>query len=84
MSRATATARSVEEAEAETLLEVTDLKTHFLTPRGRVRAVDGVSLILKRGKTLGIVGESGSGKTIFARSVMNLLPKENVDPLRRA
>jgi len=68
----------VEEAEAETLLEVTDLKTHFLTPRGRVRAVDGVSLILKRGTTLGIVGESGSGKTIFARSVMNLLPKENV------
>jgi peptide/nickel transport system ATP-binding protein len=78
MSRATATARSVEEAEAETLLEVTDLKTHFLTPRGRVRAVDGVSITLKRGTTLGVVGESGSGKTIFARSVMNLLPKENV------
>jgi peptide/nickel transport system ATP-binding protein len=68
----------VEEAESETLLEVTDLKTHFLTPRGRVRAVDGVSLTLKRGTTLGVVGESGSGKTIFARSVMNLLPKENV------
>jgi len=78
MSRATATARSVEEAEAETLLEVSDLKTHFLTPRGRVRAVDGVSITLKRGTTLGVVGESGSGKTIFARSVMNLLPKENV------
>ena len=78
MSRATPAARSVEEAESETLLEVTDLKTHFLTPRGRVRAVDGVSLTLKRGTTLGIVGESGSGKTIFARSVMNLLPKENV------
>jgi peptide/nickel transport system ATP-binding protein len=68
----------VEEAESETLLEVIDLKTHFLTPRGRVRAVDGVSLTLKRGTTLGVVGESGSGKTIFARSVMNLLPRENV------
>jgi peptide/nickel transport system ATP-binding protein len=78
MSSATAAARSVEEAESETLLEVIDLKTHFLTPRGRVRAVDGVSLTLKRGTTLGVVGESGSGKTIFARSVMNLLPRENV------
>ncbi|MET0325459.1 MAG: ATP-binding cassette domain-containing protein, partial [Ilumatobacteraceae bacterium] len=55
-----------------------DLRTHFLTPFGRVRAVDGVNLTLARGTTLGVVGESGSGKTIFARSVMNLLPKENV------
>ena len=68
----------MEDAESETLLEVTDLKTHFLTARGRVRAVDGVNLTLNRGATLGIVGESGSGKTIFSRSVMNLLPKENV------
>ncbi len=60
------------------LLEVVDLKTHFLTPRGRVRAVDGVNLSLARGTTLGLVGESGSGKTIFARSIMNLLPKSNV------
>ncbi len=56
------------------LLEVTDLSTSFETDRGVVRAVDGVSLQLERGKTLGIVGESGSGKTVLSRSIMNLLP----------
>ena len=60
------------------LLNVVDLKTHFLTDRGTVLAVDGVSLSLDRGKTLGVVGESGSGKTILSRSIMGLLPKRNV------
>jgi peptide/nickel transport system ATP-binding protein len=60
------------------LLEVIDLSTHFRTERGVVRAVDGVSLSLNRGQTLGIVGESGSGKTILSRSIMGLLPKSNV------
>ena len=60
------------------LLKVVDLKTHFRTERGTVRAVDGVSLNLTRGKTLGVVGESGSGKTILSRSIMGLLPSRNV------
>jgi peptide/nickel transport system ATP-binding protein len=60
------------------LLEVTDLRTSFTTPRGRVRAVDGVSLTLDRGRSLGIVGESGSGKTVLSRSIMGLLTGRNV------
>ena len=56
------------------LLELTDVKTHFRTARGLVRAVDGVTFNLDRGKALGIVGESGSGKTILSRSIMGLLP----------
>jgi peptide/nickel transport system ATP-binding protein len=63
---------------AHKLLVVKDLKTHFLSERGRVRAVDGVSLSLEQGRTLGVVGESGSGKTILSRSIMGLLPKRNV------
>jgi len=60
------------------LLKVVDLKTHFRTERGTVRAVDGVSLTLAQGRTLGVVGESGSGKTILSRSIMGLLPSRNV------
>ena len=59
------------------LLEVNDLRTHFRTERGTVRAVDGVSFRLERGRCLGIVGESGSGKTVLSRSIMGLLPSSN-------
>jgi len=60
------------------LLEVRGVRTHFKTPRGVLRAVDGVSLDLDRGMTLGIVGESGSGKSVLARSIMRLLPRKNL------
>jgi oligopeptide/dipeptide ABC transporter ATP-binding protein len=62
----------------EPLLVVDDLHTSFRTGRGTVRAVDGVSLSVSRGKTLGIVGESGSGKTVLSRSIMGLLPPRDV------
>jgi oligopeptide/dipeptide ABC transporter ATP-binding protein len=64
--------------QSRDLLDVRDLRTGFRTGRGLVRAVDGVSLSLDRGRTLGIVGESGSGKTVLSRSIMGLLPKRNV------
>ena len=60
---------------ADTLLEVRDLRTHFMTRRGLVRAVNGVSFELKKGETLGLVGESGSGKTITCLSILRLLPR---------
>lgn len=57
------------------LLVINDLRTHFHTDEGIVKAVDGVSLNLKKGETLGIVGESGSGKSMLAMSVMGLIPR---------
>jgi oligopeptide transport system ATP-binding protein len=56
------------------LLEVKNLSTHFFTPDGVVKAVNGISYDLNEGETLGIVGESGSGKSVSALSLMRLIP----------
>lgn len=55
------------------LLEVNNLKTSFFTDAGEVKAVNGVSFTLDKGKVLGIVGESGSGKSVTAYSIMQIL-----------
>ena len=55
------------------LLEVKDLHTSFFTDNGEVKAVNGISFFLDRGKILGIVGESGSGKSVTAYSIMQIL-----------
>ncbi len=55
------------------LLEVNNLQTSFFTDAGEVKAVNGVSFSLERGKVLGIVGESGSGKSVTAYSIMQIL-----------
>lgn len=57
------------------LLEVSGLCTEFVSAAGTVRAVDGISLSVRKGETLGIVGESGCGKSITSLSIMQLLPK---------
>ncbi|GJE01229.1 ABC transporter ATP-binding protein [Methylobacterium isbiliense] len=58
---------------AEPILEVRDLAVHFATPHGTLRAVDGVSLSLRRGETLGLVGESGCGKSTLGRAILRLV-----------
>ena len=63
------------------LLKIENLATGFQTERGLVRAVDGVSFELEKGKTLGVVGESGCGKTVTAMSIVDLLPKPSGEVL---
>ena len=57
------------------LLEVENLQTHFRTPDGINRAVDGVSFQVDEGETLAIVGESGCGKSVTAMSILRLIPE---------
>ncbi len=61
--------------ENKLILDVKDLKVHFHIDQGTVKAVDGVSFSLQKGKSLGIVGESGCGKTVTALSLMLLHPQ---------
>jgi peptide/nickel transport system ATP-binding protein len=72
---ATSVVEQSDTATGELLLEVNNLQTQFLLDEGIVRAVDGVSYKLYRGRTLGIVGESGCGKSVTAQSILRIVPK---------
>jgi len=61
--------------EPRVLLEIDELKTHYNTPQGVVRAVDGASLTVREGQTVGIVGESGCGKSVMLRSILRIVPQ---------
>jgi peptide/nickel transport system ATP-binding protein len=62
-------------SDPDDLLDIQDLRTYFATANGLVKAVDGVSLHIRQGKTLGVVGESGCGKSITALSIMRLIER---------
>ncbi|ASD22058.1 glutathione ABC transporter ATP-binding protein [Cryobacterium sp. LW097] len=64
--------------EQQTVLRIADLGVSFSTDAGAVRAVDGVTLSVRRGEVLAIVGESGSGKTVTAKTILGLLPETAV------
>jgi len=59
----------------EPLIEVKDLRVEFDVRAGIVKAVDGLTLTIQRGKTLGVIGESGCGKSMTARAILNMIPK---------
>ena len=66
------------EKQEDIVLEVKDLHTYFHTTLGTVRALNGVSYTVPRGKVLGIVGESGCGKSVTSLSIMQLVPHPGV------
>jgi oligopeptide/dipeptide ABC transporter ATP-binding protein len=67
--------RVARRAAGTPLLEIKNLRTHFFTRDGTVKAVDGVSMSVNDGKTLGLVGESGCGKSITAMSILRLIAR---------
>lgn len=62
----------------EAILEIKNLQTSFITSDGEVKAVDGVSLKVPKGKTLGVVGESGSGKSVMSLSILKLIQQPGI------
>ena len=69
---------NVKYPDTDVLLQVRDLQVEFRLREGTVKAVNGVSFDVKRGKTLGIIGESGSGKSVTAQALMRLTPPPGV------
>ncbi|MDE2635625.1 MAG: ABC transporter ATP-binding protein [Chloroflexota bacterium] len=65
--------------QQDTLLRVRELRTHFRTEQGTIRAVDGIDFEIRRGETFGIVGESGCGKSVTAFSIMQLIERPQGD-----
>ena len=59
---------------SEPVLEASDLRVHYHTRSGAVRAVDGVSFVMREGETLGIVGETGCGKSTLGKAILSILP----------
>jgi peptide/nickel transport system ATP-binding protein len=56
------------------ILEIKNLRTHFMLDTGIIRAVNGIDLTIERGRTLGVIGESGCGKSVTAHSILRLIP----------
>jgi peptide/nickel transport system ATP-binding protein len=67
--------RRIDAILKDMLLEIQDLRTHFVTDRGEVPAVDGVDLYIRKGEIVGVVGESGCGKSVTSLSIMKLIPQ---------
>jgi peptide/nickel transport system ATP-binding protein len=66
---------TMSETKYEPLLEVKNLRVEFDVRAGVVKAVDGLTMTINRGKTLGVIGESGCGKSVTARAILNMIPK---------